>query len=330
MNTSLAERIASVRAKGGETMTELSVGAVIAENSVTFPTAKVPDRQWRCDSNGVGIAVYEWGNESDPPLFLMHGGFDFARTFDAFAPRIAAGGWRVVSWDHRNHGDSDAAPFTSWSADIRDAATVIAKVTSKPAPIVGHSKGGAMALRLGQALPHKFTHLVNIDGLPSKRAAPDVSNHERTRLLQQDLSGWLDHKRRSSEGQRKPGTLAELAGRRARMNPRLTPQWLSYLVSVGAKHDADGWRWKIDPMMRMGGFGPWRPSWSLDGLPGLPMPFLGLLGLELEQMGWGTVPDDLRGFLPRHGHLETFAGVGHFIHVERPTETANVVLEFLS
>ena len=330
MTATLAERIATVRAKGGATMADLSATAVIGEDSVSYPLAQTPARHWRCNSDGVGIAVYEWGDETAPPLFLMHGGFDFARTFDVFAPLLAAGGWRVVSWDHRNHGDSDAAPFTSWSADIRDAVNVITSVTNVPSPIVGHSKGGAMALRLGQALPHKFTHLVNIDGLPSKRAAPDVSNHERTRLLQKDLSGWLDHKRVSPEGQRKPGTLPELASRRARMNPRLSPQWLSYLVTVGAKHEADGWRWKIDPMMRMGGFGPWRPSWSLDGLPGLPMPFLGLLGLELEQMGWGTVPDDLRGFLPRHGHLETFTGVGHFIHAERPVETANVVLEFLS
>ena len=27
----------------------------------------------------------------------VHGGFDFARTYDLFAPRLAAGGWRVVS-----------------------------------------------------------------------------------------------------------------------------------------------------------------------------------------------------------------------------------------
>ncbi len=35
-------------------------------------------------------------------------GMDFARTFDVFAPKLAAGGWRVVSWDHRGHGDSDS------------------------------------------------------------------------------------------------------------------------------------------------------------------------------------------------------------------------------
>ena len=50
--------------------------------------------------------------------------------------------------------------------------------------------------------------------------------------------------------------------------------------------------------MRFGGFGPWRPEWSLMRLPGLAMPFLGVLGLEYEEMGWGTKPEDVAGYLP--------------------------------
>ena len=50
----------------------------------------------------------------------------------------------------------------------------------------------------------------------------------------------------------------ELAARRQRMNPRLSHEWLRYLVTVGAREDIDGWRWKIDPKLRFGGFGPWR------------------------------------------------------------------------
>ena len=53
------------------------------------------------------------------------------------------------------------------------------------------------------------------------------------------------------------------------MNPRLSLEWLRYLASVGARQDDDGWRWKIDPSMRFGGFGPWRPEWTMLRLPGL-------------------------------------------------------------
>jgi len=105
--------------------------------------------------------------------------------------------------------------------------------------------------------------------------------------------------------------------------------WLRYLVSVGGRHDDDGWRWKIDPALRMGGFGPWRPEWSLYRVAGLGVPVLGLLGTEQEPMGWGTEPDDVRPFLPPGARLEIVPGAGHFVHIEKPQEVTEMVLEFL-
>src|SRR5262249_54050364 len=75
-------------------------GMAAAEvETITYPGAHRPDRYRRVDAHGVGIAVYEWGDESAPPLFCAHGGLDFAATFDLMAPIIADGGWRVISWD---------------------------------------------------------------------------------------------------------------------------------------------------------------------------------------------------------------------------------------
>ncbi len=312
------------------TMASLSAGARIEGDQVFFPGAKTPDRRRDLIVDGLRLAVHEWGDESHPPLLLAHGGFDFARTFDVFAPLLAAGGWRVVSWDQRCHGDSDWAPLANWSSDLRDAVAVMNSVTSGSLPLVGHSKGGAFSLRLAEALPHRVTHLVNIDGMPSKRRSPDVADHERSKMLEKDLVGWLDHRRKAADGSRKPGTLEDLARRRAKMNPRLTHEWLCYLVSVGAFHEADGWRWKIDPMLRMGGFGPWRPEWALTGLPGLSMPFLGFLAMEIEAMGWDSSPLDVERFIPRFGRLELMHGTGHFVHIEQPGFVASKILEFLS
>ena len=68
---------------------------------VSYPGAHAPDRQWRIDASGIGLAAYEWGDPDAPPLLVIHGGFDFARTYDVFAPLLAAAGWRVVGWDQR-------------------------------------------------------------------------------------------------------------------------------------------------------------------------------------------------------------------------------------
>jgi pimeloyl-ACP methyl ester carboxylesterase len=113
------------------------------------------------------------------------------------------------------------------------------------------------------------------------------------------------------------------------MNPRLSAEWLEYLVTVGAREDADGWRWKLDPSMRMGGFGPWRPEWALFRMAGLAVPFLGVLVGAEEPMGWGTRPRHVEKWMPRHARLEYFEDLGHFIHIEQPQMVADMVLEFL-
>jgi pimeloyl-ACP methyl ester carboxylesterase len=261
---------------------------------------------------------------------MAHGGFDFAGTFDVFAPLLARGGWRVVAWDHRGHGDSEHAHMYSWDADVRDAVAVMDSVTRGPLPVIGHSKGGALMLQLADAMPHRITKLVNIDGLPSPRPHPDVASRERTALMADELAGWLDYRRSTADLTRKPGTIDELAARRGRMNPRLSREWLRYLVTVGGRQDDDGWRWKIDPSLRMGGFGPWRNSWALERLAGLDVPVLGLVGMVPERMGWGTDPEELRPFLPRTGELVAFPDTGHFVHIERPNEVAELALQFLA
>jgi pimeloyl-ACP methyl ester carboxylesterase len=300
------------------------------DEHVTYPGARRPDRYRTVDSDGVAIAVVEWGDEAAKPLVLAHGGFDFSGTFDVFAPMLADAGWRVVSWDHRGHGDSAHAALYSWGADMRDALAVLDTVSFDPMPVVGHSKGGAITLQLAEACPHRISHLVNIDGLPSPRRHPDVADHARTQLLADEVNRWLDHHHKMATAERKPGSLDELARRRARMNPRLSHEWLRYLVSVGARRDADGWRWKIDPALRMGGFGPHRNQWSLERLPGLSMPIIGFLGLEPEQMGWGTTPEELRPYFPAGGTLHVVEDTGHFVHIEQPRRVADIILEFLS
>lgn len=294
-----------------------------------FPGAMPPDRTWRVTSSGVSLAVHEWGAVEHPPLFLVHGGFDFARTFDVFAPRLAAAGWRVVAWDQRGHGDSEHATLYSWDADLRDALAVMCAVTPGPAPVVAHSKGGALMIQLADAHPYRFTHLVNLDGIPSRRRLPDVADHERSRLLASEVAQWLDHRRRTVTARRKPGTIDELAERRGRMNPRLSHDWLRYLVTVGGFESSDGWRWKIDPTMRMGGFGPWRPEWSMLRLPGLAVPFLGVLGTQIEDMAWGTTVADVEPMLPHGGQVIPAHGLGHFVHIEDPEAMASLALDFV-
>ena len=297
---------------------------------ITYPGARRPDRRRTVESSGLELAVYEWGDESAPPLLLAHGGFDFAGTYDGFAPLLADGGWRVVSYDHRGHGDSAHAALYNWEADIRDAAAVLDSITNKPIPFVGHSKGGNLLMQLCDAMPHRVSAHVNLDGIPVHRRLPDVQDHARIAMRASEVDNWLSWRRTAGDGQRKPGTIDELAQRRRKMNPRLDLDWLRYLVTIGAREDEDGWRWKIDPTLRFGGFGPWRPEWSLMRLPNLSAPLLFVLGLQPDPMGWEASLDAIEPWLPAGARAVAMEHVGHFMHIEDPKTVAELALEFLS
>ena len=300
------------------------------DETVTYPGAHRPDRRRIVRSGGLDLAVYEWGPSDAPPILAAHGGFDFAGTFDVFGPLLVEGGWRLVSWDHRGHGDSQHAQLYSWDCDIRDAIAVLDSIGQEPIPLLGHSKGGSLMLQLAEACPWRCSALVNIDGLPSRSRMTDTADHERTRTMAADVAAWLDRRRHLVDKERRPGTIDELAKRRAVMNPRLSHEWLRYLVTIGARRDLDGWRWRIDPTLRMGGFGPWRPEWRLHQAANVAAPFLVLLGLQPEAMGWGTGPDDVKPWLPPGAQAMGFDDVGHFVHIEQPERTASIVLDFLA
>ena len=99
--------------------------------------------------------------------------------------------------------------------------------------------------------------------------------------------------------------------------------WLRYLVTVGAREDADGWRWKLDPAMAFGGFGPWRPEWSLERLPGVGVPLLGMLATVQEEMGMGATEETSRPSCHRAPSSTPSTDTGHFLHIERPHEVAS-------
>jgi len=109
----------------------------VGDPPASYPGVRAPDRSCWVDANGVRLRAYEWGDPGAPSVLLAHGGFDFARTYDQFAPLLADAGWRVVTWDHRGHGDSQHTALYSWDADERDLLAVADACVPEPCPGAG-------------------------------------------------------------------------------------------------------------------------------------------------------------------------------------------------
>jgi 2-succinyl-6-hydroxy-2,4-cyclohexadiene-1-carboxylate synthase len=116
--------------------------------------------------DGVALEVTETG--SGPGLLLVHG---FGGAKEDFADHVdaLAAGHRVVTFDHRGHGESDkpsdpsAYSLDRMAADILAVADGLGLDTFR---LLGHSMGGMVTRRVVLAQPARIDALVLMDTSP--------------------------------------------------------------------------------------------------------------------------------------------------------------------
>jgi pimeloyl-ACP methyl ester carboxylesterase len=217
----------------------------------------------------------------------------------------------------------DWAAAYSWTAHVHDAVAVI---RSFPAPVhlIGHSMGGGHVVDAARAAPDRVRQVVNIDGFGPPPLPEEAHVHAVERV-----TTFLDQRRAAARrGDWKPyATLDQLIERRAAQNPRLSPAWLRYFVFHAARQQPDGWRWKADPLLAHG-CGPWGPDWIAPGYARLTAP---MLAITVRRTTRGArCPNRFSDRAsPACGCGACIGGAGHFVHMERPRETAQAILDFL-
>jgi len=296
----------------------------------SIPDAVAPERTRQVDSLGIRLQVHEWGDPKATPILLCHGMFDHGRGFDLLAPRLAEH-LRVVSFDARGHGDSGWAESYVWDLDVADIINVMRSL-GRPAFVLGHSKGGGQVVDAAIACPDEVLAVVNLDGFGPPPEGFENPRHRALagHTLPKRLASHLDRRRGARENRswRAHASLDGLVARRGEQNPRLTGAWLRYFVFHAARQDEDGWRWKVDPHAA-GGFGPWKPDWIGDTYSQLQVPMLAVIGSIPDT--WGPLPPALLAErLKGVARLEraTVEDAGHFIHMEQPARTAELVLDY--
>ncbi len=150
----------------------LGLGGTEADAQATSVTQLEPVSRFET-VDGLRLHYLDWGNESAPPLLLLHGNGPNAHFWDTFAPAMAPF-FRVIAWDAPHYGDSDAP-----ENGVHDQARKVALLHSfadqlglKRFILVGHSMGGQTGISYAALYPEDVERLVLVDIGPNREFDP--------------------------------------------------------------------------------------------------------------------------------------------------------------
>jgi pimeloyl-ACP methyl ester carboxylesterase len=254
---------------------------------------------------GHRLQVREDGPRSGAPIVLIHRFAGSIHEWDAIVPELAKR-HRVIRTDLLGHGGSEK-PGSGYSIEgqARLIAAVLDKLGVKDASVVGHSMGGDVAIALATARRDLVQRLVVIDANPEWRFFALPSSVERTLWPVVGQLQWQvapdSMVRKSVQREFAPGfPVPQHSVRDVR---RMT--YTSYTDSL------DDFRRYLDAMP-LG-----------ERAARLRMPILVLWG-DRDQLVKPAALSDYRRVAG--ARIVMVAGAGHSAMIERPAETARLVL----
>jgi pimeloyl-ACP methyl ester carboxylesterase len=198
-------------------------------------------------SHRLKLQFWDWGTEGKPPMILVHGGLDHARSWDWVA-RALREDFHIYALDLRGHGNSAWAPGALYSVaeHLLDLSALADIIGSFPVHIIGHSLGGVVSLLYSGAYPDRVKKAVAIEGLGLPVQSKQQPASER-------LRDWIGRIRKTES--RSPHSYPDLATAVARMkeaNPFLSDEVAQHLTLHGTNWNADrSIIWKFDNYARI-------------------------------------------------------------------------------
>lgn len=246
-----------------------------------------------------------WGDEAKPPIILVHGTRDHARSWQRTAEALADR-YCVYAPDLRGHGDSAWAiggnySIIDYALDLHALGEAIGR---EPYTIVGHSLGGGVSLQYAGTFPEKVSRLVTIEGLGRIWERERRPAHERMRA-------WIESMHRL-EGRTLHiyPTIEAATARMREVNRHLSPELAHFLTEHGVRRAEGGFTWKFDNYTHAGSPYEFNMEDARDLWNQITCPMLILWGKE----SWGSRPVkmDLSAF---HNYRAVeIDDAGHWLH----------------
>ena len=259
--------------------------------------------------DGVRLNYLDWGNADAPPMVLLHGLQDCARSWDFFAASMVAD-YHVIALDHRGHGDSGrAAPdYYKLRHYVSDVHALADALDLRDVTLVGHSAGGRNAFMFALDRPALVRALLIVD------IDPDAVNPD-------SQSMFVRYNTESDEWDSLDAVIERLRSRQ----PNSSAEMLEHQARHMTRPLADGRRaWKRDRALLAAYERP--DLWAEWGR--LRCPTLVLRGRQSELLTH-EVAVRMREAVPGARLAELEAG-GHWFYQEQPSDFEGAARWFLA
>jgi pimeloyl-ACP methyl ester carboxylesterase len=273
----------------------------------------------------LGMHVREWGEPGAPKLFLLHGWMDVSASFQFLVDAFERD-WHVIAPDWRGFGLSDWAAqgyeFPDYFADLD--ALLDRLSPDAPARVVAHSMGGNVLMSYAGIRPERLSHAVSLEGFGGHRYCADRAPVHFAR--------WLDHQRTRASF-RPYATLADVARRLRKNNPRLTEAQAAFLAPHWARPAAGGgFLLRADPRHKQLHAHQTRLDEVFACWRNITCPVLWVMGSDPAKQGFRLdTPDQfsLRCAAVPGLRLEKLDACGHMLHHDQPAAVARLVEAFV-
>ena len=271
--------------------------------------------------NGARLRVDVQGEGNAVPIYTHHGApglGSHAEPKRAFGPLADA--YRIVAFDARGSGDSDAVPPYTHEQWVADLDALRANFGDEKIVLAGGSYGGYVALEYTLAHPDRVTHLILRDTSASRRFEGLARQNALARAAEypditEEMLDKLFNGRVDSDEQLKEywATIAPL------YDANTTPEKIAQrIASARFRYETHNYAFSQNI-----------PNYDLTGrLHEIRCPVLIVVGRH----DWITpvaASEEIKAGIP-HAHLEVFENSGHSPQLEENEKFVALVREFLA
>jgi len=285
--------------------------------------------------------VRTWGRKESlkhhKPLVLLHGWMDVAASFQFMVDALKIDRF-IIAPDWRGFGltksiDSRTRPVDHYLfADYLGDLDLLLDhyFQDEPIELVGHSMGGNISMIYSGVRPQRIHKLINLEGFGMASTTPSQAANR--------YAKWMDEIKELHKGNinLKPyKSLADVAQRLIKNNPRISPDKAEWLAAHWAQEDVDGtWHILGEAAHKVSSVHLYRADETSEIHKCISAPILCVTAQEDSLQKWWGKSYKIEEFYERMKVVKDIryhelANTGHMLHHDQPLALAQLIENFL-